>query len=640
MGTTPVPPSHTGARCHQMQERCTGTPANVPPPADHIIKQRALTIMNYFREPATGMTVNTYVASNTTFFTELLGVLFPQVSVDASFRSRILDIVPEALMNRADHFRLRDDPAPGPAQAPEQAAHVTPPTDVVQLPPQTFPTKEQPLPTAKRSYAAAAAAPPGAWVTVTSKRRARLDPKQRTLTALWSQPAPNTTGAFPLQNPTESPAQAVPPPQGPSELPKEPAQSKTPEVGTNKAPTRKSRGKKATTIKPKPQKTQKPGAAPQPTLEETWGRPPAQTPPETGPQAPEAAHAPGQAAAANNTTIPDLGLIHIVTLNVMGLMSHLDLAAGALAHPPETPDIVILTETKLNPHAHHSSAGKQVRNLLPDHAMFMGSCPLRGQRTHGGIVLCISKKYATPYRALRTDAPSGLDGHVIHCTLAPPGCTNSHIYAVYMPEDRALRLKIYSYLETETQQNHVNGEYMVVGGDWNATLFQNDRSNRSEDAADTMHRMRCAAIHMAPVAGHSEERPHTFFRMGDSGPVTSSRIDDVLCPSRQARTGLPHATERTHEVGGSLDHRMLITSCPPSLLGIPHLSVSATAAPRPDMPPALKLPIAKGQLRATTDRIEAELSPQRSTISSTIIKAKNKLVAALKGDFGSEHYQM
>jgi hypothetical protein len=106
---------------------------------------------------------------------------------------------------------------------------------------------------------------------------------------------------------------------------------------------------------------------------------------------------------------------------------------------------------------------------------------------------------------------------------------------VYMPRDEAkTQKKVYQHIQEHATKNKTLGQTMIVGGDWNATLYSEDRSTlQANSTMDTRHQQMCHTIGLHAIRARGT-RQHTFYSHQQNTQHHTSRIDDFMtCPSQK-----------------------------------------------------------------------------------------------------------
>ncbi|GAB4823237.1 hypothetical protein N2152v2_010283 [Parachlorella kessleri] len=174
-----------------------------------------------------------------------------------------------------------------------------------------------------------------------------------------------------------------------------------------------------------------------------------------------------------------------------------------------------------------------------------------------GVAICVSKKHATP-QTLDCLTPPSLQGYVAHIRLTSPTSRPLEVVGVYLPgDDKAKQKLIYEYITAADGRCKTEGTTLLVGGDFNANLFPEDRSSGQTRNADQRYRQFVSATHLCPLTGWEANRQHTYWQKRAS-PSASSRIDNLLkSPQTEPRRRLtPTEDEKrrlTSELATSAD---------------------------------------------------------------------------------------
>ena len=170
----------------------------------------------------------------------------------------------------------------------------------------------------------------------------------------------------------------------------------------------------------------------------------------------------------------------ILTWNVMGLTTVMhELKQLLLSH---SPDVVVITETKLNKKNCNS---RVIKDIFEDYTLFH-SCnapvdPLRREANPGsldrngagGVTVAIRDLWCSTGSAkLIPSNGKFLQSHCVCVDLHPPHNDPHLICGTYMPFDRVQRSNIYAHLQKVMQTY----KHTVLAGDWNAALYTTDRS--------------------------------------------------------------------------------------------------------------------------------------------------------------------
>ncbi|GAB4816309.1 hypothetical protein N2152v2_003355, partial [Parachlorella kessleri] len=188
-----------------------------------------------------------------------------------------------------------------------------------------------------------------------------------------------------------------------------------------------------------------------------------------------------------------------------------------------------------------------------------------------GVAICVSKKHATP-QTLECLTPPGLQGYVAHIRLASPQGRPLEVVGVYLPgDDKAKQTLIYDYTSAAAERCKKEGTTLLVGGDFNASLFPEDRSSGQTRKADKKYQQFVSETHLCPLTGWEANRQHTYWQKRAS-PSASSRIDDLLVCLETLPTPMKAQDWQpcTHDIlidGDGGDHDTLMVEAPCHILG-------------------------------------------------------------------------
>jgi exonuclease III len=288
--------------------------------------------------------------------------------------------------------------------------------------------------------------------------------------------------------------------------------------------------------------------------------------------------------------------ISVSTLNCRGLRTSYEIVYEAIN--ANQPDIMVLTETKLN--SSMKWVTKKLERDLPDyqHHNSSHSRPDQTGLGSGGVILLI---YATTIN--KVEVQSELAGHLCH-VIPPSNGSYKHIIGVYMPaEETSTQKQIYQYIQEQATKNKTLGQTMIVGGDWNATLYPEDSPTmQANSTMDTQHQQMCHSIGLQTLRARAT-RQHTFHCHHQGTQHHTSRIDDFLiCPAQRNPT---QCEENCQEVGGGLDHLMLTQHVPAQILPLTPAITKTQPSRGMDQ---LVLPIKKEYLTQVHATIAAELN--------------------------------
>jgi exonuclease III len=330
-----------------------------------------------------------------------------------------------------------------------------------------------------------------------------------------------------------------------------------------------------------------------------------------------------------------------ITANVPGLWTHkADIAS--LIHTQQ-PHILTLVDVRLHKDQRNS---QWLRGLLRGYKYWVSTAQEEGKGVRG--VLVAVKEYLTVLGKVES-GDTDTDGRIKSITLTLPHSAPLVITGVYgpactSPVDEISRSRMYSSL-TQLGMSRVR----IDMGDWNATLFDEDRNSRLSYPKDHTHRTYVSDNKMSPL--DNTPRPHTY-RHGNAkeGSITTSRIDDFL-------TNRKLKAEVTILAGGHLsDHSPLLACIDtlPAKIFIPNERKPAPQKPKV----ALVTPIATKDKMAFADAINSEgqgqsqqihllnreldriievyVNPFHASLAEEDSKASNRLTTLMDGRPASE----
>ena len=317
----------------------------------------------------------------------------------------------------------------------------------------------------------------------------------------------------------------------------------------------------------------------------------------------------------------------IMTCNVMGLTTVMhELKQLILSH---SPDVVVITETKLNKKNCNS---RVIKDIFEDYTL-LHSCnapvdPLRREANPGsldrngagGVTVAIKDLWCSSGSAkLIPNNGQFLGSHCVCVDLHPPHSDPLLICGTYMPFDRAQRNNIHAHLQ-EVMQTY---QHTVLAGDWNAALYTTDRSlqedaelidNPSRMALDNMHEgfVRDTSLHPIDPVNEclGECRARTF--RSNRADANGSRIDDVL-----TSTALRDSSNYLQfpDCNGDSDHNPIVAAITTKSLTL--------------IPPAPALPDQPKSPRFKTPMKVEELTKFREVLSLTAGQKINAIALAL-----------
>lgn len=147
----------------------------------------------------------------------------------------------------------------------------------------------------------------------------------------------------------------------------------------------------------------------------------------------------------------------------------------------------------------------------------------------------MAKRHTTYNSLSAAEVPAQLAGYVAHVRLAPPGGRGLDIIGVYMPtapEEQHILQQAEEYICRASRLCKQRASTLIVGGDWNATLRDADRSTGGARPADNWLRALAEKAQLVPVGGlpakPDQPRPPTYWQHVVGGEPVTSRIDDIL----------------------------------------------------------------------------------------------------------------
>ena len=171
------------------------------------------------------------------------------------------------------------------------------------------------------------------------------------------------------------------------------------------------------------------------------------------------------------------------------------------------------------------------------------------------------------------------------------------------PQDKQTRDEIYKTLATPSGEANGTDDphYILIGGDFNATLANTDRRSNCCIHTDRQHRHMVTESKLHPLEPPTASQARQFTWRQGAGEEPASRIDDFFTNDKQLTTG---AQCTVIDMGGSTtDHDALQADIPYQALNM---------IPPPDRPPAipdtkkLKLPLTLDKANTLRDIIEMQ----------------------------------
>ena len=208
------------------------------------------------------------------------------------------------------------------------------------------------------------------------------------------------------------------------------------------------------------------------------GRSPQASPASSPKQCKEREH-PADATTLHPPVSPGTGFKCLVKNVMGGTTVERDMEDVRRKHRPA---IMIYTELKLTS---RQKAGNYLQRLFQRSYAIEYSFGPAAARPPGdksrlregtaGVAICVSKKHATA-QTLQCLTPTNLQGYVAHIRLTPPTGRPLEVVGVNLPgDDKVKRTAIYDYANAAAARCKTEGITLLVGGDFNATLFPGDR---------------------------------------------------------------------------------------------------------------------------------------------------------------------
>ena len=290
-----------------------------------------------------------------------------------------------------------------------------------------------------------------------------------------------------------------------------------------------------------------------------------------------------------------------VNWNVRGLRSSMH----ALMHviSDYSPLAMVLTETHTQPNQHGQPWLDCLRNEYDVH---MTSCPTVNpfsaavrrrngliqisSKAHAGVLIAVKKVFAHQY-VKQHSCPASLRGHLLHISLHAPASQALHIVGVYLPpmsnhDWQALQQAAFDYIQSVVDSLQGGDARLLVGGDFNASMHDADRSHGRALATDSAfrgHMRRCSLKNaLPPVPG--QPMPHSFAAYAN-GHAVHSRIDHWICSANY-----PCSSDETQP--SPCLHSDLIESCSdhlPIVLTTPRRLLFRAMPTLQNTPPAQQL---------------------------------------------------
>ena len=323
-------------------------------------------------------------------------------------------------------------------------------------------------------------------------------------------------------------------------------------------------------------------------------------------------HKPRPARGSASPQGPTGQTLTVLVANARGVDSYAACARGlAAAHNPH---VVILSELQI---AGKQRSGSKLRRALPGYKV----CASSSATPDGsGVLVAVRQDLAICGDAKpMVFSDPRLGGRLAGLTLVLPRSRPLCLLGVYAhagDSRKEARAHLYSAIAAEAEEVVARGGVCVMGGDWNATLHDLDRTGQ-RTANDESHRAAVGQHGWHSLDATPPPRTPSYYRDRSDPSASHSRIDDVLVASTPCAA--PRATVTPLEHGPCSDHTPLLYMLDAGTLG---QAVPTLQAPRPQTPRVkLRLPIpaaAQEALRAalsdpsceaarTTDTVHAHL---------------------------------
>ena len=292
----------------------------------------------------------------------------------------------------------------------------------------------------------------------------------------------------------------------------------------------------------------------------------------------------------------------IMTLNIRGLgTGTADILELLHKHKPE---VLIITETKAT-----KTSRKSISKGLggQGYYQYYSSKNNSEDEPQAGVLILLHKKFPDLGMVVPITTPDSLQGYIKAVQIRVPSSTPLDVVGVYMPtgqpQDKQTRDEIYKTLATLSGEANSTDDphYILIGGDFNATLANTDRRSNCCIHTDRQHRHMITESKLHPLEPPTASQARQFTWRQGAGEEPASRIDDFFTNDKQLTTG---AQCTVIDMGGSTtDHDVLQVDIPYQALNM---------IPPPDRPPAipdtkkLKLPLTLDEANTLRDIIEMQ----------------------------------
>jgi hypothetical protein len=325
------------------------------------------------------------------------------------------------------------------------------------------------------------------------------------------------------------------------------------------------------------------------------------------------------------------------------------------------PTIMIYTEVKLTA---RQRRGNYLQRLLhKDYEIAYSVVPSQDALAHkarrlrrgkAGVAICISRRHTTHGSLTRMEVPQGLHGYLAHVRLAPPHSRPLEIICIYAPvaeTDTMDAIENYIIAARERCLRPCTATTLLLGGDYNATSYDSDRSSLRAGPADTRYRHLTQRLNLCPAtgAGAGTGRAHTYRQQVADDP-TSSRIHNLLV----CLDTLPEpATEDSwqacsHDIipcGAGDDHNNLVIDTPHAALGYTAPPSPPSTTPKPRTP---RLRFTQANIKALLEANATDLELARlmqdyaanTALSRSTYEQSHTQAVANSSDAGSNYRQV
>ena len=262
----------------------------------------------------------------------------------------------------------------------------------------------------------------------------------------------------------------------------------------------------------------------------------------------------------------------VATLNVRGYHSTLNyLRSGVPGLLP--PHIWIFTETRL---IAKKSESINTAYCMPTYTQLHSPTP---NMHTGGVTIAIANNLYNMTCVTQLAPPTHLRGNICHVSLTYPDKVVVHLLGVYIspantPHNLSTCEHIYNYLTTITIQAKANNQWVLIGGDFNGTLYPEDRTSLSPpNNRDNMLRTFYNNMDMCDLT-ENVITPWTYTYESPDSRI-KSKIDRIICTTRQSLPFMPHHATIHRLPDSPTDHNVLSVSIP---------YTSANILPMPALP--------------------------------------------------------